>query len=236
MMAAKKVKHNDERPRPLGDEALAFRLTHGRAMWVLTELGFAAGASNKTFNYYIKSLRKFGVPFGRNEDRRQSRQLAHYSYDELMELSLALILRVYGWLPDPVLTGLVRFRRELNSIYREAYIESQIAVGCQIRVCGPSRTSFRMTGLYLDLQIRYSGGRLIDFGPPKALTPYEALHTFAIADVSARTHLPLNLSALALQIVDSAQRAPDIRRGPVGMHQKAKHSRTKRVPPGSIPE
>ena len=35
------------------------RLSHGQALWVLTQLGFSAGVSAGTFNYYIKSLRKF---------------------------------------------------------------------------------------------------------------------------------------------------------------------------------
>jgi hypothetical protein len=183
-------------------------------MWVLVELGFAAGVSGTTFNHYIKSLRKLGVPFKRNEPGLSGGKLAHYSYDHLMELSLALFLRVYGWLPDPVLSGIIRFRKELYPIYRKAYAASRSGKGSQIRVHGPNHASFKMTGLYLDLQIHYSGGQLVEFGPPKELTPFEALREIVTADGPARTTIPVNLSMLAARVVECAAKAPDIRRGP----------------------
>ncbi|MDR3534394.1 MAG: hypothetical protein P4L90_28005 [Rhodopila sp.] len=181
-------------------------------MWVLAELGFSDGVSPTTFNYYIKSLRKLGIPFKWNKGGLGSRKLAHYSYDHLMELSLALLLRVYGWLPDPVISGLVRYRQDLSHIYNRAYTESRIGAGSPTHVHGPNRATFRMTGLYLDLQIHYSGGKLVEFGPPKELTPFEALQAFAVADMSARTHLPLNLSALSVRVVECAQNVPNIRK------------------------
>jgi len=181
---------------------------------VLTELGFASGVSAATFNYYIKSLRKFGVPFGRSKKSPPSHKLALYSYDDLMELSLALTLRVYGWLPDPVADGLIRFREKLHPLYADAYFERKCGRGCPVRIYGPKHESFDMAGIYLDLQVHYSAGRLIDFGPPIALSPYQALKIFAYSNMSARAHLPLNLSALAARVVECALIAPDIRRGP----------------------
>ena len=42
-------------------------VSHGQAVWVLREMGFQGGASETTFYEYIKSLRKFGVPFRHGE-------------------------------------------------------------------------------------------------------------------------------------------------------------------------
>jgi hypothetical protein len=71
-----------------------------------------------------------------------------------------------------------------------------------------------MRGLFLDLQINFSGGALVSFGPPRLLTPAEALATFAECDLAARAFLPVNLSLLAERVVALALRAPAIRRGP----------------------
>jgi len=79
------------------------QLTHGRALWVLTQMGFAAGVTPMTFTYYVKSLRRLGVPFAHGEITTGSGKPVHYSFNHMMELSLALTLRIYGALPDPVL-------------------------------------------------------------------------------------------------------------------------------------
>ena len=47
----------------------SIRLTHGQAIWVLTMLGYGDGVSPKTFYEYIKSLRKLGIPFGRQNSQ-----------------------------------------------------------------------------------------------------------------------------------------------------------------------
>ena len=44
-----------------------------------------------------------------------------YNFEDLMELTLALLLRVYGTLPDVVTNGLRSFREDLRPIYRQAY-------------------------------------------------------------------------------------------------------------------
>jgi hypothetical protein len=220
-MAPRKAEKTVQAPQRSGDAVPEFHLTHGRAIWVLSELGFAVGVSDTTFNHYIKSLRKLGVPFKRNEPGLHSGKLARYSYDHLMELSLALFLRVYGWLPDAILSGLIQFRQELYPIYRQAYLQSLVGEGYAIRVSGSDRATFRMTGLYLDLQIHYSGGQLVEFGPPRALTPFEALRELAAADAPARNNVPVNLSLLAARLVDCAARAPRIRRGPLPREKRS---------------
>lgn len=190
------------------------QLTHGRALWVLSNMGFATGVTPLTFNHYVKSLRKLGVPFAHGEFGMGSGRPVIYSFNHLMELSLALTLRVYGTLPDPVLDGLVQFRHELYVLYRRAYIEYATGLGAHVRISAKGRTELELSGVYLDLRIRFSGGRLIGFGPPHLLSPFEALRVFAKRDTPDRAHLPLNLSTLAIELVERAETAPRLRRGP----------------------
>jgi hypothetical protein len=191
-----------------------FELHHGEALWLMTQLGFRGAASEATFNEYIKSLRKLGTPFERGEIGLARRGLANYSYYHLMELALVLTLRVYHIVPDSILVEIVRHRRALYRHYRRAYAMRSSGIGKPIVFKARDYTAVRMRGLFLDLQINFSGGKLSSFGPPKALAPYQALETFAKRDLAARSLLPINLSFLAEKLVSTWFRAPVIRRGP----------------------
>lgn len=197
-----------------GDSVPDIELTHGRAVWVFSALGFSDGISTRTFNYYIKSLRKLGIPFIRGEAGLGTDRLARYSYNHMMELGVALALRVYGILPDPVVAGLIQFRHDLYPLYRQAYLDASRGLGVPVRVHVRGLETFRMSGVYLDLQIRYVRGQILAFGPPRALSPFDALGMFANAQRPGCPHTPLNLSALALNVVAASARAPNIRRGP----------------------
>ena len=200
------------------------QLTHGRAVWVLGRMGFSAGVTPGTFNHYVKSLRKLGVPFAHGEVGTGSGRPVRYSFNHLMELSLALTLRIFGILPDPVLDGLIRFRQELYGLYRRAYLEYETGLGVPVRVTAPGRAEFEMRGAYLDLRIRFGGGRTFEFGPPRLLSPFEALRVYSKLETPGRAHLPLNLSSLAINLVECAEVAPNIRRGP--LPHPATHNQT----------
>jgi hypothetical protein len=197
-------------------EALqAIQMTHGQVLWILSEFGFRTGVTPETFNYYIKSLRKLGVPFVRGETGLMSGRLAWYSFNHVMELSIVLSLRVYAILPDLVVGGLIRFRRKLYDAYRRAYLESDAGTGAPIVVGAEGvQHRFTMRGVYLDLQLAYSTGQLVSIGPPRILTPFEALEWFATTASPARAHPPLNVSEIALRLADLMEHAPRIRRGP----------------------
>jgi hypothetical protein len=77
-----------------------------------------------------------------------------------------------------------------------------------------------MRGIFIDLQIDFSGGKLVKFGPPKLLSPFEALTTFAKRDIASRALLPINLSSLSEKLVSAAMNAPVIRSGPPSMDRK----------------
>ncbi|OCC05446.1 hypothetical protein BA190_08475 [Labrys sp. WJW] len=203
----------------LPDIALAeVALTHGQVIRLLTDLGFANGVKRSTFNYYVKSLRKLGVPFDAPAERPSARRRIIYGFDDLMELALALLLRVYGILPDAVVVGLQKFRGELRPIYHQAYkdIHSAHYANAFLVMAGAKRRSFG--GLYLDLNLRYSGGQLIEFGPPRTLSPFEALCLYAQSESPARSYLPINLSSIAGMIVGQCQRIPTVRRGRTRRH------------------
>lgn len=197
----------------------AIQMTHGQVLWILSEFGFREGVTPETFNYYIKSLRKLGIPFVRGEAGLSAGRLAQYSFNHVMELSVVLSLRVYGILPDLVIGSLIRFRRRLYDAYRKAYLESDTGTGAPIVVVAKGvERRFTMRGVYLDLQLAYSvaqhsAGQLVSVGPPRILAPFEALEWFATAASPARAHPPLNLSEIAVQLAALMERAPRIRRG-----------------------
>jgi hypothetical protein len=197
-------------------------LRHGEALWVLSRLGFQGNASKSTFYEYIKSLRKLGTPFARGKIGFARRGLANYSYGHLMELALTLTLRVYNIVPDAVLTEVVRYRQTLYRYYDRAYIERKAGLGAPINLEGPGHKSLTARGIFLDLQIDFSGGTLTTFGPPKLLSPHDALVVFAERDIAARALLPINLSFLSERLVATTLLAPIIRTGPL---PRAKRSR-----------
>ena len=136
-------------------------LTHGQTLWLMGEFGLRQGVSASTFNYYIKSLRKLGIPFEKGKGQSQGRRNVTYDFEELMELTLALLLRVYGWLPDDVATGLRAFRNDLRAIYHQAYLNSLKHIHRPACLSTARGRSIEVEGLYLDLNIRYSAGHII---------------------------------------------------------------------------
>jgi hypothetical protein len=188
------------------------KLHHGEALWVLARLGFQGKASKSTFYEYIKSLRKLGTPFEHGKIGLGRRGLANYSYCHLMELALVLTLRVYHVVPDAILAEIVRYRRPLYRYYHRAYADRELRT--RISVEAPSHALIEVRGIFLDLQINFSGGTLTGFGPPRLLSPFEGLATFVDRDIAARAMLPINISLLSERLVATALRAPLIRTGP----------------------
>lgn len=196
-----------------GDSIPQLALSHGQVIWLLTELGLRGGVGKSTFNHYVKSLRRLDIPFDRRKGGPERGPEVIYDFEDLMELTLALLLRVYGTLPDVVTNGLRTFRKDLRPIYRQAYLDSLKSVYPAARVSTPDGERFTVQGLFLDLNIRYSAKQAIQFGPPKALSPFEALSVFARSEIAGRSYLPLNITAVAQMITERARQTPTIRRG-----------------------
>jgi hypothetical protein len=189
-------------------------VTHGQALWVLSELGFQEGAAEGTFREYIKSLRKAGIPFATGEIGLKRRGLAIYSYDHLMELALALSLRVYHVVPDALLARIVRHREVLRRQYRYAYAHRGSGRGAPAEFRVKGHRPIETRGIFLDLHISFFGGKLVSFEPPTSLSAPEALAIFVARDVGSRSLLPINVSLLAEGVVRAALHAPLIRCGP----------------------
>src|SRR5271168_1631823 len=173
------------------------RLRRRQVMWLLTELGYGAGVSHPTFYEYIKSLRKLGIPFGFRTVKSLAGTRVEYSYDDVMELAMTLSLRVYHVVPDSLLIQIVRHRARLHRFYRKAYAERRTGRGSPIAVKPEDGTSIELHGLFLDLAVTFSGGKLVRFGPPKLLSAADALRLSAQRMLSVQMLLPLNISVLA---------------------------------------
>jgi hypothetical protein len=207
-------RHHQQAPRPgKADSIPQLALSHGQVIWLLTELGLRRSVSKSTFNHYVKSLRRLDIPFGRRKGGSQRGPKVTYNFEDLMELTIALLLRVYGTLPDVVTDGLRSFRAVLRPIYRQAYRDSQKRIYPAARVSTPDGERLTVQGLFLDLNIRYSAGQAIQFGPPRALSPFEAMSVFAHSEIAARSYLPLNITAVAEMIAERTRQTPTIPRG-----------------------
>jgi hypothetical protein len=77
-----------------------------------------------------------------------------------------------------------------------------------------------MKGAFLDLQLNFSGGKLVRFGPPKLISGVDAVKIYAGASLAARAFLPINVSALSEKLVSTAFDAPVIRTGPLPKHAR----------------
>jgi hypothetical protein len=211
------ITSSDQKNRPSRTQFDFLKLRHGQALWLLRELGLGKDTPYDTFNYYIKSLRKLGIPFKRGEPGLRGNHLAEYSFYDLMELGIILGLRVYGILPDVVARSLISFRNDLRIYYHRAFVERDCGLGTPIFVSaagGTNEPGFLMSGVYLDLRLTYAAGQLTSVGPPELLGPFEALAKFAEAASPARPHTPLNLSKTAARIIDLMNHAPPLRSGP----------------------
>jgi hypothetical protein len=189
----------------------AISLSYGQTVWVLEEAGFSAGAPDPTFQHYIKSLRKIGLPFRRGEPGLDRGRLAQYGFDHLMDLAVALHLRVYGTLPDAVAEGLIAARDTLHRCYRRAYLEHASGLGARVEISAQGRRPVAASGVWVDLRLRYAGGRCLGFGPPRLLSPFEAVHVWISAEGPVRTQQPFNLSELTVRVVAAALRCPPMR-------------------------
>lgn len=196
--------HGGDCPGP--SELSGIELRYGDLFSMLTDLGFRGEASKKTFNDYIKSLRRMGLPVTASKAPRHGRQII-YSYENVMDLALALTLRVYHVIPDAVIKALVEARDELHPIYRRAYRDRRSGLGAPLLLTADGER-LELSGVFLDLNIEYAAGRLLRFGPPQALNPMQAVQRFAQADNMARVFLPIPISTLAERISELCRHHP----------------------------
>jgi hypothetical protein len=115
-----------------------------------------------------------------------------------MELALVLSLRIYHVVPDSVLHVVSRHRQQLHRFYRKAYAQRASGKGRTVTCTIAHSKSFEIRGLFLDLGIKFSGGQLIKFGPPKLLSPAQTVIHFA-SPRSIQPIFPPDQSVLAFR-------------------------------------
>jgi hypothetical protein len=212
---ARRFEHAEDHSDPVSVPPPPVQLRYGQVMWLLNELGYGAGASRDTMHEYLKALRKFGIPFGPVKfQTKHKKTLATYSYGHIMELVIVLSLRVYHVIPDSVLKGIAQYRGQLQRMFERAYIERRSGSGRPLIVASAGHPPVELRGLYLDLDIKFSAGRLVRFGPPRLLSAIEALALFGESPLTRRTFMPMSLSLLAEQVAALALAAPMVRSGP----------------------
>jgi hypothetical protein len=188
-------------------------LSHGQARWVLSELGLHAGEDEPTFDAYLKSLRRDGVPFAPDELGVGAGHNLPYRYPHLMELAVALALRTQGILSRHIVGLLSQYRLILRSHYRRAWLERDSGLGAPRKVVIDGNTERRFSGAYLDLAMSYTAYGVLQVTEPKLLDPVKALDYYMAHHRSLYPRPPLPISQFAEDIVRLAEIAPEIKRG-----------------------
>lgn len=196
-------------PDPI--EVLA--LSHGQARWVLDYLGLHGGGDALSFDAYIKSLRRDGVPFARDELGVGPGHNLKYRYPHMMELAVALALRTQGVLSRDVV-GLLAFHRILlRSHYRRAWLERECGLGAPRTVVIEGITERRISGVYLTLELSYNSYGALSMIEPKLIDPVDAFDHYLSFHRSVYPRPPLPISQIAEDIVRLAEGVPEIKRG-----------------------
>lgn len=188
-------------------------LSHGQARWVLSSLGLHAGEDEPTFDAYIKSLRRDGVPFARDELGVGAGHNLTYRYPHLMELAVALALRTQGILSRHIVALLAQYRLILRSHYRRAWLERNAGLGASRKVVIDGTTERRISGTYLALHLDYTPRGLLHMTEPELVDPFDAFDEYMADHRSLYPRPPLPISQIAENIVGLAEAAPEIKRG-----------------------
>jgi hypothetical protein len=188
-------------------------LSHGQARWVLDLLGLHAGGDAQTFDAYIKSLRRDGVPFARDELGVGPGHNLKYRYPHMMELAVALALRTQGVLSRDIV-GLLAFHRTLlRSHYRRAWLERECRLGAARKVVIDGITERNISGTYLTLELMYNSYGTLRMIEPQLIGPADAFDHYLGLHRSVYPRPPLPISQIADDIVRLAETAPEIKRG-----------------------
>lgn len=170
-------------------------LQHSAAVAVLARMGFQGDVSEETFKGYVKGLRKLGVPFAPGSHRPRS-WLAHYTYEDLMELAVALSLRSYNILPDSLVEHLIARRPALAPLYVEAWRRTAQIRRPYVTVRGQEGPSQVPAGPFLDLKITQHGRSFAMEGAPRLISTAEALGLYGASVATAFLPGPVRLSGL----------------------------------------
>ena len=88
-----------------------------------------------------------------------------------MELATALFLKSQAILPKDVVQILANLRDELRPIYKLAWTERDTGLGTPIWIRPGNSETFRLKGIYLDLQLTHTEENLLTTTGPMPLGP-----------------------------------------------------------------
>jgi hypothetical protein len=193
---------------PLPEDPPDLALRHSAAVTVMAKMGFQGEVSDETFGGYIKGLRKLGVPFPLRTSRRPGVWLAHYKYEHLMELAVALSLRAYNILPDTLVEHLIERREVLGPLYVEAWRQCARSPQERITYRGRDGVAHVPAGPYLDLQITQHGRSFGMNGAPRLIGTAQALDLYGATVATAFLPGPVRMGGLVRLMFSALGYAP----------------------------
>lgn len=188
------------------------RLTHGQVLWTLAR----GKEPSQELRESVKYLRKLGVPFSRKTLGVGRGSSVSYRFPELMELSIALLLRERGMDLRDIAFALRHLRSKLSPSYFRTYEAPKDGFGAPVafrwRGMPEDEPSIVLEGIYVDLCLHLKDTRWYQT-PFKLMGPVEVLRAI---QTMGRDLSYLGLIALSELVRDTfhlAREAPEIRRG-----------------------
>jgi hypothetical protein len=188
-------------------------LSHGQVRWVLSGLGLHGGGDGQTFDNYLKSVRRDGVPFSSEELGVGAGHNLKYRYHHMMELAVALALRTQGILSRDIVGLLAHHRTVLRSYYRRAWLEREDKLGSTKEVVINGTIRRVISGTYLTLELTYNAHGVLSMWEPRLIDAVEAFDHYMGRHQSVYPRPPLPISEFAADIVRLAKQAPEVKRG-----------------------
>ena len=195
-------------PKPLPK----FKLTHGQVARALSQ---GRPPEQKLLDQ-MRYLRHLGIPFTASELGMGRGNRARYGFDDLIEVGVGVAALRRGMTPKDIAGLLVKKRRELRRLYREAYLaQPDGALEAEWVKSRGKATPLLANERFLRLHDQYSEfpGRIEPIGQDEVSDP---LQLFSLVErypgEKLRTLLPL--TRLVLELVAWALEAPETRPGP----------------------
>ena len=201
-------------------------LSHGQARWVLRHFNLSSRETDSSFDALLKSWRRDGLPFSKEELGEGAGSHVIYHYEHLMEIALALAFRTQGILSKDFVNLIKDNRQTLWVFFRRAYLERDKGLGghqtlfisSEGQETPDSPQNFKkitvISGTYLDLAPAYLIGRTFINFRCALLSPEDAVKAFMVGHENLYPRFPLPLSDMAMDLVELATgQIPDVRRG-----------------------
>lgn len=188
-------------------------LSHGQVRWVLRHLLQLGEESDASLDACLKLLRRNGVPFAKHETPGGPGVNVEYGFEHVMELAVALSLHRQAILKMDTIVLLAQLRHELTPLYRRAWLERDRGLGRRVSIKIEDAKPLMASGLWLDLGLQYSVGKVLTTLGPRLLGPTAAVRELVTVNRQRHFRDPIKISDLAVAVVELSTSAPEFRRG-----------------------